>query len=63
VDENILAKIIAVIEPSPKDRILEVGPGVGTLTLPLARQCHSLVAVEIDRRLMPVLAGDSGRAG
>lgn len=55
VDDNILAKIIGVIEPTAQDRILEVGPGVGTLTLPLARQCHSLVAVEIDRRLMPVL--------
>lgn len=56
VDENILAKIIAVIAPAAADRILEVGPGVGTLTLPLARRCRSLVAVEIDRRLMPVLA-------
>lgn len=55
VDENVLAKIVAVVDPKKEDRILEVGPGVGTLTLPLARRCHSLLTVEIDPRLIPVL--------
>lgn len=55
VDENILAKIVTVVDPGLEDGILEVGPGVGTLTLPLARRCRSLLAVEIDGRLIPVL--------
>ena len=55
VDDNLLAKIVARVDPHKEDRILEVGPGVGTLTLPLARKCHSLLAVEIDGRLIPVL--------
>lgn len=37
------------------DDVLEVGAGVGTLTIALARRCRRLVAVELDRTLMPAL--------
>jgi 16S rRNA (adenine1518-N6/adenine1519-N6)-dimethyltransferase len=40
---------------APDDDVLEVGAGPGTLTLELARRCRRLVAVELDRRLIPVL--------
>jgi 16S rRNA (adenine1518-N6/adenine1519-N6)-dimethyltransferase len=40
---------------APDDDVLEVGAGPGTLTLALARRCRRLVAVELDRRLIPVL--------
>ncbi|HHX78069.1 MAG TPA: methyltransferase domain-containing protein, partial [Firmicutes bacterium] len=56
VDNNILTKIIEAVNPQKEDNILEVGPGIGTLTLPLARRCRRLVAVEIDERLLPALA-------
>ncbi len=56
VDNNILTKIIKAVDPQKEDNILEIGPGIGTLTLPLACRCRRLVAVEIDGRLLPVLA-------
>ncbi len=40
---------------SPDDEVLEVGAGPGTLTLALAPRCRRLVAVELDRRLLPIL--------
>jgi 16S rRNA (adenine1518-N6/adenine1519-N6)-dimethyltransferase len=40
---------------APDDDVLEVGAGPGTLTLELARRCRRLVAVELDRRLIPAL--------
>ena len=40
---------------TPDDDVLEVGAGPGTLTVALARRCRRLVAVELDRRLIPAL--------
>jgi 16S rRNA (adenine1518-N6/adenine1519-N6)-dimethyltransferase len=40
---------------SPEDEVLEVGAGVGTLTVALARRCRRVVAVEVDGRLIPAL--------
>lgn len=56
VDENILHKIVAAAELSGEDTVLEVGPGIGTLTRELAQRASKVVALEIDRRLVPVLA-------
>lgn len=55
VDANILAKVVEAAEVRPGDAILEVGPGLGTLTRALAGRGARVVAVEIDRRLLPVL--------
>ncbi|MGE5508202.1 MAG: 16S rRNA (adenine(1518)-N(6)/adenine(1519)-N(6))-dimethyltransferase RsmA [Chitinophagales bacterium] len=55
IDENILGKITAAAELSPGDRVLEVGPGLGTLTAALAAQAGEVVAVEIDRDLFVIL--------
>jgi 16S rRNA (adenine1518-N6/adenine1519-N6)-dimethyltransferase len=44
-------KLIGIIEPQPTDTFLEIGPGRGALTLPLAAQAGQIVAVEIDRDL------------
>jgi len=54
-DKNILHKMIAAAEISDKDEVLEIGPGIGTLTRELAERAGKVVAVEIDRRLIPVL--------
>jgi len=52
-DPNTVRRIVTVAELTPSDVVLEVGPGLGSLTLALLPACTSLVAVEID----PVLAG------
>lgn len=51
-DPNTVRRIVASAELSPEDVVLEVGPGLGSLTLALLPACKELVAVEID----PVLA-------
>ena len=55
IDENILQKIIKGADISPHDKVLEIGPGVGTLTSAIARQGAEVVAVELDRDLLPIL--------
>jgi 16S rRNA (adenine1518-N6/adenine1519-N6)-dimethyltransferase len=54
-DENILRKIVAFIKPDSTDVILEIGAGTGALTRQLATQAGKLIAVEIDRDLLPHL--------
>ena len=49
-------KLVAAISPSPGDVFLEIGPGQGALTLPLAATGAPIVAVEIDRDLAAGLA-------
>ena len=46
-----VSKLLEVIKPRPGERFLEIGPGAGQLTLPLARAGVHVVAVEIDRDL------------
>jgi 16S rRNA (adenine1518-N6/adenine1519-N6)-dimethyltransferase len=55
VDEHVLAKIVSAAELTPADTVLEVGPGLGTLTTALAEQAGQVVAVELDRDLVRVL--------
>ena len=56
IDENVVHQIVAVAELSEADTVLEVGPGIGTLTQGLAESKARVVAVELDTRLLPVLA-------
>ncbi len=55
IDANVLAKVVAAAELGPLDNVLEIGPGLGTLTHELARRAGRVVAVELDRALLPVL--------
>jgi 16S rRNA (adenine1518-N6/adenine1519-N6)-dimethyltransferase len=50
-------KIVAAVSPCPGDVFLEIGPGTGALTLPLAAAGAPVLAVEIDRDLVANLAG------
>ena len=51
-----MTKLVAAIDPQPTDRILEIGPGRGALTVPLAARVDRLLAVEIDRDLAAALS-------
>jgi len=54
-DPGILARIVASVAPRPDDRIVEIGPGEGALTLPLLRKAGHLTAIELDRDLIEPL--------
>lgn len=56
IDPNTIRKTLAVAETSSRENVLEVGPGVGSLTLGLASVARKVVAVERDPRLLPLLA-------
>ena len=55
VDPGILEKIVRVSGAGSEDLVIEIGPGIGTMTQYLACQCRQVCAVEIDSRLIPVL--------
>lgn len=55
VDGNILDKIIASAQLTKEDCVLEIGPGIGTMTQYLAEETREVVAVEIDKNLIPIL--------
>lgn len=54
-DENIARKIIAALELTDRDRVLEIGAGTGVLTKYLVERARQVIAVEIDRKLMEQL--------
>jgi 16S rRNA (adenine1518-N6/adenine1519-N6)-dimethyltransferase len=55
VDKRILKKIVQASEISEKDLVLEVGPGIGNLTIELAKRAKKVIAVEKDKRLVEIL--------
>ncbi len=59
VDANILEKIICAAGIDPNDCVLEIGPGIGTMTQYLCEHAREVVAVEIDPKLIPILEQDT----
>ena len=55
IDANILAKIVEAAQITKEDHVLEIGPGIGTMTQYLAEAAGRVTAVEIDRDLIPIL--------
>lgn len=55
IDRNVLTRVVAAAELSGADRVIEIGPGIGTLTRELAGAAGRVTAVELDRRLLPIL--------
>jgi len=55
VDRNILNKVIRTAQVGEEDVVLEVGPGLGEMTLALARQAKRVIAIEIDPKLVEIL--------
>ena len=56
VNNQVIEKIMDLAELGREDRVLEVGPGIGTLTLALLAEAGHVVSVEMDRELEPVLS-------
>lgn len=55
IDEHVIRKIIRGAQVTKEDTVLEIGPGIGTLTQYLAEAARHVVAVEVDRKLLPIL--------
>ncbi len=56
IDGHVIEKIIRAAEITKDDTVLEIGPGIGTMTQYLAEAAGKVYAVEIDRNLLPILA-------
>ncbi len=55
IDEQVLHKILSAAGITDEDFVLEIGPGIGTVTQALAETAREVTAVEIDRELIPIL--------
>jgi len=54
-DQHIIDKIVAAIDPHPKQNLIEIGPGLGAITLPVLALCQQLTVIELDRDVIPIL--------
>lgn len=55
IDDNVIDRILEGARLSETDRIIEVGPGIGTLTREMGKVVENVVAIEIDKTLIPIL--------
>ena len=60
IDPHVLDKIITAAQISKEDTVLEIGPGIGTMTQYLAETAGKVIAVEIDKNLIPILTDTLG---
>ena len=56
IDPYVVEKILTSATLTKEDCVLEIGPGIGTMTQALAEQARQVIAVEIDRNLIPILS-------
>lgn len=59
IDTHVLEKIIRAAAITKEDMVLEIGPGIGTMTQYLCENAREVVAVEIDKNLIPILQEDT----
>ena len=59
IDENVVEKIVCDAGVTKDDFVLEIGPGIGTMTQILCENAREVVAVEIDDKLIPILTEDT----
>ncbi|HKV65246.1 MAG TPA: 16S rRNA (adenine(1518)-N(6)/adenine(1519)-N(6))-dimethyltransferase RsmA [Rhodanobacteraceae bacterium] len=62
-ERGVIERIVAAIAPRPDDRIVEIGPGEGALTLPLLKAAGNLTAIELDTDLIEPLRARATGAG
>ena len=56
VDEHVIERILELAEIGEEDLVVEIGPGIGTMTQYLASRARKVLSVEVDEKLLPVLA-------
>lgn len=61
-DEAVIERILRLLAPRPGDRLVEIGPGLGALTVPLLERAGVLTVIEIDRDVIPRLRAACGDA-
>lgn len=62
-DQKIIQQIVAAIAPEAGQRLVEIGPGLGAITIPVLELCGSLAAIEVDRDVIPILQEASQEVG
>ena len=62
-DANVIQRIITAVAPAPGDLLVEIGPGLGAITVPLLKACGRLHVVEIDRDVIPELKNKCAGGG
>ena len=64
-DRSVIERIVRAVDPAADDHLVEIGPGLGAITLPLLERVDTLHAVELDRDVIPLLeektAASTGR--
>jgi 16S rRNA (adenine1518-N6/adenine1519-N6)-dimethyltransferase len=60
VDDSVIEGIVDAIAPAPGQALVEIGPGLGAMTLPLLRRCGALTVIELDRDLATRLRRQPG---
>jgi 16S rRNA (adenine1518-N6/adenine1519-N6)-dimethyltransferase len=63
VDGIVIQQIVACIAPSPQDHLVEIGPGLGAITVPLLPLVAKIDAIELDRDLIPLLQKNAASKG
>lgn len=61
-DAGVIERILGIVRPRPGQRIVEIGPGLGALTVPLLHAAATLTVVEIDRDVIPILKRACGES-
>ena len=59
IDGHVVDKIVSAAEISKEDVVLEIGPGIGTMTQRLCEEAGDVIAIEIDSNLIPILQNDT----
>ncbi|UJF25388.1 16S rRNA (adenine(1518)-N(6)/adenine(1519)-N(6))-dimethyltransferase RsmA [Suttonella sp. R2A3] len=63
VDERVIDQLVSAIDPRAGESLVEIGPGLGALTLPLLRESGAMSAIEFDRRVLEPLQIKADRIG
>ena len=61
-DRSVVERIVQAIDPRPGEALVEIGPGLGALTVPMLERCGALTAIELDRDLAARLRRQAGLA-
>jgi 16S rRNA (adenine1518-N6/adenine1519-N6)-dimethyltransferase len=60
IDDSVLEDIVNGAEVGPEDLVIEIGPGVGTLTAQILKRAKRVVSIELDSDLIPILQAELG---